>query len=221
MTLQAATTDGHANVAPQEHPAYASYRTFLQNRQADCLNRQNKVPLTPYQRQQAVFFNQNDYLHLSQHPQVIQASQEYAAIWGTGSGSARVLSYLPIYQQLEEHIARSKHKEKAIIFNSGYQANASVIASLLDRKQFANPPLVFCDRLNHASMHQGCQLAGVRQIRYRHLDLNHLEYLLQKHQQQPHRVRFIITDLRWVGCLCIMHATHADWMSGCCAGLQV
>jgi 8-amino-7-oxononanoate synthase len=53
--------------------------------------------------------------------------------------------------------------------------------------------MVFADRLNHASMHAGCQLANVRQQRYQHLDLNHLETLLQKSHQSPHP-KFILTE---------------------------
>ena len=177
-----------------EHPAYQSYHAFLLGKKEQNLHRSYKQPLDQNQQKQAVFFNQNDYLYLSQHPKVIQASQEYAATWGTGSGSTRMLTCLPIYEQLEQMIAQTKHQAKAIIFNSGYQANTSIIASLLDQRLFTEPPLVFCDRLNHASMHQGCRLAGVRQIRYRHLDLNHLEYLLQKQPYQPNRPRFIITE---------------------------
>ena len=175
------------------YPAYSCYQDYLNHQKNKNLYRQLRQPLTADKLSQAIFFNQNDYLHLSHHPEVIAASQAYARNWGVGSGSSGILSYLPIYQQLENRIARTKHKEHALIFNSGYQTNASVIATLLDKRLFTEPPLIFCDRLNHASIHHGCQLAGVRQIRYRHLDLDHLDELLQSHQNQK-QAKFIITE---------------------------
>lgn len=86
-----------------------------------------------------------------------------------------------------------KKTQNALIFATGFQANVSAIAALLDTRILNATPLVFSDRLNHASMHRGCQLANVRQQRYRHGDLNHLQSLLEKTKnlQQP---RFILTE---------------------------
>ncbi|HRE30595.1 MAG TPA: aminotransferase class I/II-fold pyridoxal phosphate-dependent enzyme, partial [Candidatus Berkiella sp.] len=63
----------------------------------------------------------------------------------------------------------------------------------LDSKVLGQTPLVFADKLNHASMHAGCQMAKVKQQRYRHLDYDHLAWLLAKTKslQQP---RFILTE---------------------------
>ena len=76
---------------------------------------------------------------------------------------------------------------------SGFQTNAAVIQALLDRTVLGAEPLVFADRLNHASMHFGCQAAGVRQIRYRHGDASHLGELLSQYQGDS-RPRFILTE---------------------------
>ncbi|WP_413769366.1 aminotransferase class I/II-fold pyridoxal phosphate-dependent enzyme, partial [Vibrio vulnificus] len=78
--------------------------------------------------------------------------------------------------------------EAALVFSSGYQANASGLAALLDKSLWGGmiggtEPLVFTDRLNHASLHHACQLAGVKQIRFRHNDMAHLAELLSKHQE--------------------------------------
>ena len=175
-----------------KHLVYSAYQGYIAQKTQQGLYRSLKEPPDTHVLNQAIFFNQNDYLHLSHHPQVIARSQAYAETWGTGSGASRILSYLPIYQELEARIAQTKHKERAMIFNSGYQANSSVLAALLDKRLFSEPPLVFCDRLNHASMHQGCQLAGVKQIRYQHLDLDHLHDLLQR--SPKHQPRFIVTE---------------------------
>jgi 8-amino-7-oxononanoate synthase len=90
-------------------------------------------------------------------------------------------------------IADSKNKEAAFIFNSGYQANSTVLAALLDKRILGGDPLVFSDRFNHASLHHGCKLAGVQQHRFQHLDMNHLATLLNvyKNSSQP---KFIITE---------------------------
>jgi 8-amino-7-oxononanoate synthase len=76
---------------------------------------------------------------------------------------------------------------------SGFQANASVLAALLDRTALGAEPLVFADRLNHASMHFGCKAAGVRELRYRHGDAAHLAELLTRHQGDS-RPKFILTE---------------------------
>ena len=63
------------------------------------------------------------------------------------------------------------------VMASGFQTNAAVLQALFDETVLGAEPLVFADRLNHASMHFGCQAAGVRQLRYRHCDAAHLAEL--------------------------------------------
>ncbi len=139
-------------------------------------------------------FSHNDYLGLSRHPQVIQRAQEYAELHGVGGRSSRILQGdQDIYLALEQKIARAKKTSHALLFNSGYQANATVLSSLLDKKILGADPLVFADRLNHASLHHGIHLAGAQQIRYAHLDMNHLETLLKAHQSHPNP-KFIVTE---------------------------
>jgi 8-amino-7-oxononanoate synthase len=94
---------------------------------------------------------------------------------------------------LEASIAQAKGSEAALIFNSGYQANASALAALLDAKVLGAEPLVFSDRLNHASLHHACQLMNVRQQRYRHNDLAHLRTLLEAHAKDP-RPKFVVAE---------------------------
>lgn len=139
-------------------------------------------------------FSSNNYLGLANHPALIQRAQEWTLQWGTGSTASRlVCGNLELFEQIEQRLAQGKKTATALIFNSGFQANATILAALLDRGTLKNTPLVYCDRLNHASLHQGVRLAGIRQIRYRHNDLNHLESLLnqQKHLPGP---RFILTE---------------------------
>ena len=76
---------------------------------------------------------------------------------------------------------------------SGFQANASVLQALFDRSVLGAEPLVFSDRLNHASIHFGCAASGARQIRYRHGDAAHLASLLSQYQGDE-RPKFILTE---------------------------
>ncbi|WP_156921523.1 8-amino-7-oxononanoate synthase [Desulfovibrio inopinatus] len=139
-------------------------------------------------------FSSNDYLGLSVHPDIMNRSAQATQLWGTGSRASRLVrGNISLYDELEELVAKSKGTEAALIFASGYQANSSVLPALLDKTTLGAAPLVFSDKLNHASMHAGCKTAGVRQIRYRHLDIDHLHQLLRKHCNTP-GPRFILSE---------------------------
>lgn len=128
----------------------------------------------------------NDYLCLAQRGDIVEAGYECAKQYGSGATGSRLLSgNLECFEALEEQVAKFKNAEAALVFSSGYQANASGLAALLDKSLWGGlEPLVFTDRLNHASLHHACQLAGVRQIRFRHNDMAHLAELLNKHADQ-------------------------------------
>ena len=124
----------------------------------------------------------NDYLGLSTHSDLIARAREWAARYGAGSAASRLVTgNLDVFEALERKVAQLKGTPAALILASGFQANAAVLQALLDRKVLGAEPLVFADRLNHASMHFGCSAAGARQLRYRHCDLAHLEQLLARH----------------------------------------
>jgi 8-amino-7-oxononanoate synthase len=133
-------------------------------------------------------FSSSDYLGLSRHPSVIKKSKEYIEEYGTSSGGSRLLSgNLSIFEDLEQKIAATKKVEAAIVFNSAYEANTSIIPALLSQ---ITKPLVFTDRLVHASIHVGLTTASINQIRYRHLDMNHLENLLKKNKSTNEKFIF-------------------------------
>jgi 8-amino-7-oxononanoate synthase len=141
-----------------------------------------------------VNFSSNDYLGLSRHPEIVKRVQDWAAEYGGGAGASRLVSgTFDLHERIEAKIARAKGTEAALLFASGYQANVSLLPALFDAKVLGAEALVFCDRLNHASLHDGCRAAGVRQIRYRHRDLAHLEDLLRRHSGDA-RPRFIVSE---------------------------
>lgn len=139
-------------------------------------------------------FSSNDYLGLSHHPQMIKAAKDYAEQFGAGAGASRLVSgNLEPTEEVERKLASAKKTEAALVFVSGAQANLTLLPALLDAKTLTAPPLVYADKLNHASLIQGCIAAGVKQIRFKHNDLEHLETLLQRDSGE-NRPRFIITE---------------------------
>ncbi|TVV71364.1 aminotransferase class I/II-fold pyridoxal phosphate-dependent enzyme [Sphingomonas solaris] len=119
-------------------------------------------------------FSSNDYLGLARHPLIAERSAEWALRLGGGSGASRLVTgTLDAHLAVEARIAAFKGAEAALLFPSGWQLNAAVLAALM---KAAPDTLLFTDRLIHASLHAGA--AGHRQIRFRHNDLDHLETLL-------------------------------------------
>ncbi|KAA0683128.1 8-amino-7-oxononanoate synthase [Azospirillum brasilense] len=139
-------------------------------------------------------FSSNDYLGLASHPLLVERAGDWTRRWGAGATASRlVCGTLELHAEVEAKLARLKGTEAALLFNSGWQANAAVLPALFDRELLGGDALVFTDRLNHASLHHGCAAAGVRQIRFRHNDLDHLETLLVQRAGEP-GTRFIVTE---------------------------
>jgi len=139
-------------------------------------------------RGEMLMFGSYSYLGLIGHPAINQAAQEAIARFGTGTNGVRLLAgTLPLHRELEEAIAAFKGTEAAIAFASGYMANISTISALLDRHD-----TVICDKLDHASIVDGCLLSGAKMVRFRHNDLGHLEERLA--QSNPDRQRMVIVD---------------------------
>ncbi|WP_324696966.1 aminotransferase class I/II-fold pyridoxal phosphate-dependent enzyme [Novosphingobium aerophilum] len=136
-------------------------------------------------------FSSNDYLGLARHPLLVERARAWTEALGTGSGASRLVTGTSeAHLALEARIAAFKHAEAALIFASGWQANAAVIPALLAAAPGA---MVFTDRLVHASMHAGIAISGTRQHRFRHNDLDHLEELLAgKGRDAP--ARLILTE---------------------------
>ena len=130
----------------------------------------------------------NDYLGIAEDRKILKNFFKIAD-FSMGSASSRLLtgsSY--VYAKLECLLAALYRKEKALVFNSGYHANTGIMSSLLSPKD-----VVFCDKLNHASILDGIKLSGAKMFRYKHLDYEHLEELLQKNRND-YDTAIIVTE---------------------------
>lgn len=136
-------------------------------------------------------FSSNDYLGLARHPLVIEGARAAIGRDGAGAGASRLVTGTsPLHLAVEARIAAFKGTGAALLFASGWQANAAVLPAILK----AMPdPIVFTDRLIHASLHHGCAAAGVRQVRFRHNRLDHLDALLAARSGEPGS-RVILTE---------------------------
>jgi len=129
----------------------------------------------------------NNYLGLADHPRVREAAADAAMRWGVGTGASRLVSgNMTLHKRLEEKLADFKGTEAALLFGSGYLANLGVIPALAGRGQ-----VVFSDELNHASIIDGCRLAGAEVFVYDHCDTEHLAWGLE---QAGERGALIVTD---------------------------
>lgn len=115
------------------------------------------------------------YLGLVGHPRINEAAQKAVAKYGTGTHGVRTLAgTLSIHSELEETISHFKHAEAAITYTSGYATNLTVVSTLMGRGDF-----VLSDKLNHASIVDGCLMSGSEFRRFKHNDMAHLETMLK------------------------------------------
>lgn len=139
-------------------------------------------------------FSSNDYLGLGLRRELLMAAMQAGEQYGAGATGSRLLSgNKPIFTALESRIALDKGTDAALVFNSGFQANLSVLSSLLDSRVLKARPIVFFDRLNHASLYQAIFLSGAELVRYRHLDCLHLSECLAQFKRDK-RPKFIVTE---------------------------
>jgi 8-amino-7-oxononanoate synthase len=128
------------------------------------------------------------YLGLINHPRINEAARKAVDQFGTGTNGVRSLAgTLTLHTELEETIADFKHAEAAITYSSGYATNLTVISTLMGRGDY-----VFSDKLNHASIVDGCLMSGAEFRRFRHNDMAHLEGLLRN--APPDVAKLVIAD---------------------------
>jgi 8-amino-7-oxononanoate synthase len=139
--------------------------------------------------QEVLNFSSNDYLDLGRHPHVVDRAREALDQYGIGATASRLVTgTLPIHEELEARIAQEKGYESALVFGSGYMANAGTIPILAGRDD-----LIFADKLVHASMIDACKLSRAKLVRWAHNDAAALEKRLEQYADAPGR-KLIITE---------------------------
>lgn len=130
----------------------------------------------------------NNYLGLANHPRLKQAAIAATRKYGAGSGSVRVIAgTMSIHLKLEQVLAKFKHTESSITFQSGFATNAGTIPALVDEHD-----LIISDELNHGSIIDGCRLTRAERRVYKHRDMADLEKQFQNTDQ--YRRVLVITD---------------------------
>lgn len=131
----------------------------------------------------------NDYLNLSQHPEVKRRAVEAILRYGAGAGGSRLITgNHPLYAELEARLAKLKETEDAIVFGSGYMANIGIIPALAGEGD-----VIFIDELSHACLFAGAHMSRAAVHVFRHNDMGDLERLLQTHRvRHPHAL--LLTD---------------------------
>jgi len=122
-----------------------------------------------------IMVSSNNYLGLTNHPKVKEAAIDAVRRYGTGcAGSMFLNGTLSIHQELEERLANFLQKDQAIVFPTGFQANLGAISALVGKNE-----LIVIDKMNHASIFDGCRLSFGQIRKFRHNDMEDLERILQ------------------------------------------
>src|SRR5262245_51285059 len=131
-------------------------------------------PVVMLEGQPVVMLGSNNYLGLTNHPEVKEAAAVALAKYGTGCAGSRLLNgTLDLHVELEERIAEFTRREAALVFSTGFQVNLGVLSSLLGRHDVA-----VLDALDHACIIDGCRLGFGRTVKYRHNDMGDLAHKL-------------------------------------------
>ena len=139
-------------------------------------------------KSKVLMFGSNDYLDLITHPKVKEAAILAIRKYGSGCSGSRLLNgTLDIHVKLEAELAAFVHKEAAIIFGTGFQANYATLSALTEKGE-----VMICDHNLHASLVEGALRSPARTVRFRHNDLDHFERCLEN--CPPEEKIFIVSE---------------------------
>ncbi|GMV33751.1 MAG: glycine C-acetyltransferase [Chloroflexi bacterium CFX1] len=134
-------------------------------------------------------FCSNNYLGLANHPALTAAAKKATDEMGVGPAAVRsIAGTMTLHVELEKRLAQFKGVEAAITFQSGFTANLATVPALVGKED-----VIFSDRLNHASIIDGCRLSGAKIVAYEHNDVKSLEEQI-KANLKNYRRALIITD---------------------------
>jgi len=155
----------------------------------DLLNRVREKGIYPYfhaletgqdtvvmmENRETIMIGSNNYLGLTNHPEVIEAGVAGLKKYGSGCSGSRFLNgTLDIHLALERELAEFLEKEAVMTFSTGFQTNLGIISAIAGRND-----VVVGDRENHASIYDGCKLSYAKFLRYNHSDMEDLENILK------------------------------------------
>lgn len=138
--------------------------------------------------EEKIMIGSNNYLGLAQDPRVVEAAVEATRKFGAGCTGSRLLNgTISLHNQLEEALADFLQRESVLLFSTGFFANQGALAALTESED-----MIFCDRENHASIIEGCQVAPGKLIPYRHNSVDALRNRLKRAPEDAGRL--IIMD---------------------------
>lgn len=152
-------------------------------------------PSTPWCKvdgKKVLMFCSNNYLGLSNHPKLKEAAIKAVQTHGAGSGSVRpIAGTMDIHIELEKRLAKFKHADASLVYQTGFAANAGLIPQLVGKED-----LIISDELNHGSIIDGVRLSHAERAVYKHSDVADLQRVLEETEKHspPYRRILIITD---------------------------
>jgi glycine C-acetyltransferase len=148
-----------------------------------------QLPVCNFDGQEVINLSSNNYLGLTTHPKLKEQAVRAVEEFGVGSGAVRTIAgTMVLHMELEEKIAKFKQVEAAVVFQSGFTANAGTVQAILGRED-----LIVSDELNHASIIDGCRLSRAEIKVFPHKDVEACEKILQEIQDRKCR-KLLITD---------------------------
>lgn len=148
-----------------------------------------QLPVCNFDGQEVINLSSNNYLGLTTHPKLKEQAVRAVEEFGVGSGAVRTIAgTMALHMELEEKIAKFKQVEAAVVFQSGFTANAGTVQAILGRED-----IIVSDELNHASIIDGCRLSRAEIKVFPHKEVEACEKILQEIQDRKCR-KLLITD---------------------------
>ncbi|MGH9447891.1 MAG: aminotransferase class I/II-fold pyridoxal phosphate-dependent enzyme, partial [Terriglobia bacterium] len=148
-----------------------------------------QLPVARFDGHEVINLSSNNYLGLTTHPKLKKRALEAIEKFGVGSGAVRTIAgTMTLHMQLEEKIAQFKNVEAAVVFQSGFTANAGTVQAIIGPED-----VIISDELNHASIIDGCRLSKAEIRRFPHKDVKACEDILKSIAGRKGR-KLLITD---------------------------